>query len=103
MERRLFLKSLFAVAGAVGIAAVLPAESMAMPISGPANGLPANPTTEPAVATPEDIEGAKVEDVQFFYRRRRRFIYRRRPRYIYRRRFFRPRYRRVYRRRVFFY
>ncbi len=94
MERRHFLKSLFAVAGALGVAAVLPKAAEAMPLTDPAKGAPAPAAIEPAVATPDDIENARVENVQYYYRRRRYFFRPRRRIFFYRR----P----VYRRRVFF-
>ncbi len=96
MERRLFLKSLLGLAGAavVGIAAGSQAEAM------PVDHATSAPETkvDAAVATPEDVEAAKTQSVQYYWRRRRvvrRYYYR--PRYVVRPRFYVRR--RYYRRR----
>lgn len=98
MERRLFLMSLLGLAGAalIGPGALL--EAQALPIAPPSGPGP-RVGPEEAVASPQDIETAKAEDVRFRVVRRRRL----RRRYVVRRRFYRPRVvvrRRYYRPRV---
>ena len=90
MNRRSFLRSLGVLAGALGAGALLPGDAQALPVA-PDAAKDAAGQLEPAVATPEDIEAAQPENVQYYYRRRRRvFIYRRR-RVYWRRRFIRRR------------
>lgn len=96
MDRRSFMKSLGLFAGALGASALLPGAVQAMPVAIDASKDTAG-QLEPAVATPEDIEAAQLENVQYYYRRRRRVFYRRR-RFIYRRRRIYWRRRRYYRR-----
>jgi hypothetical protein len=91
MERRAFLK--FMIAGA-GAAAAVAASGEALALT----SLPAVPPAgapEPAVATPADLEQAKVEQTQwgyyrrrYYWRPRRRFFWRR-PRVWRRRRYYR--------------
>jgi hypothetical protein len=81
MERRGFLKVAFGAAGAVAAFAVLPAEATTrmapMPKLEPAMG----EAPAAAIATPEDMADAKVENVYWRWRRRgwrhRRWGYRR--------------------------
>ena len=93
MDRRLFLKSLFAVAGTLGATSIVADGARAMPVADPAAGAPLDLQTAPAVATPEDIDAARIEDVRWVRRRRRRWIFRRRRRRVFwrRRRYFRRR------------
>jgi len=98
MDRRGFLKVAHGVTGAAAALASLPAE--AMPVA-PMPQTGANPGEAPAaaIATPEDMADAKVENVYWGWRRRRwgyrRWGYRpwgwRRRRY-WRRRYWRRRY-----------
>lgn len=102
MERRSFLKGLFA-------AAVVAAGCAAKPPGAEAAPLPARPTTPvepdlaaPAVADDADIAGAKVEKAQYYVVRRRRWRPRRRVYYVRPRRVYYYRPRRVYyRRRIY--
>ena len=100
MDRRDFLKSLFGVVGVAAAASVLAPAAEAFPlVAKPAT--PDGGAPEPAVATPEDIEKAEIEQAGWRrYRRRRRYFrrYWRRRRYFrrYRRRYFRRRYFRRY-------
>lgn len=93
MDRRGFLKVALGVTGAAAALATLPAEAMPMapmPQTGPRPG----EAPAAAIATPEDMAGAKVENVYWGWRRRR-WGYRpwgwRRRRY-WRRRYWRRRY-----------
>jgi hypothetical protein len=105
MERRSFLKGLFAAAAVAAGCAARPPGAEAAP-------LPARPTPPvepkvagPAVADDADVAAAKVEKAQYYVVRRRwrprRRVYRRvyyvRPRRVY---YYRPR--RVYYRRRYF-
>ena len=85
MNRRSFLRSLGVLAGALGAGALLPGDAQALPVA-PDAAKDAAGQLEPAVATPEDIEAAQPENVQYYYRRRRRIFWRRRRVFIYRRR-----------------
>jgi hypothetical protein len=93
MERRLFLKSLFGLAGVAVVGALSSGEAHALPIAQPTGPGP-QVQPEEAVATPQDIDAAKTEKVQYYYRwrrPRRRYVVRRyyyRPRYVVRRRYF---------------
>ena len=84
MERRTFLLGLFGgMAAAAGLAAtgVTPAQAL------PATPVPAKtpePATDAADIKPEDLDGVRTEDAQYYYYRRRRW----RPRYRY---YYRPR------------
>jgi hypothetical protein len=78
MDRRGFLKVALGVTGAAAALATLPAQAMPMapmPHAGP------NPGEAPAaaIATPEDLAEAKIENVYWGWRRRRwrRWGYRR--------------------------
>ena len=73
MERRLFLKCIFAGAGAAAIAFALPSRALTRvaPIE-PVDEAPVL-TPEAAVATPEDMERAKIEKTYWYWRRRRRW------------------------------
>jgi hypothetical protein len=76
MDRRGFLKVALGVTGAAAALASLPAEAMPvapMPPTGPRPG----EAPAAAIATPEDIADAKVENVYWGWRRRRRWGYRR--------------------------
>jgi len=97
MERRALLKLLCLGATAAVVASPARAFTRLAPVAPP----DFDPTTTPqaAVATPEDIERAKVEKARWWRRRRRRHYrryYRRyyyyRPRRYYRPRFWRPRF-----------
>jgi hypothetical protein len=98
MERRTFLLGLVGgLAAAAGLAATG---------STPAEALPLKPTPTPGGAAedaadikPEDLDGVRTEDAQYYIVRRRRYRpwrrrYYYRPRYIYRprRRYWRRRY-----------
>ena len=96
MDRRLFLRSLFIGAGVLAVTTTLPDIAHAMPAAEPFRDTPVGNAPSAAVATPEDIEAARLEDIQYGWRRRRRRVYFRRRRYGYRRRYFRRRYRRRY-------
>lgn len=93
MERRAFLKFILAGAGAAAVAEPARALTSIAPLAAPDAG----PAAESAVATAEDIENAKVEKTQWYYRRRvwrpRRW---RRRYWRYYRRFYRPRRRYYY-------
>jgi hypothetical protein len=79
MDRRGFLKVVLGVTGAAAALATLPAE--AMPRMAPMPQTEPTPGEAPAaaIATPEDIADAKVENVYWGWRRRRwrRWGYRR--------------------------
>jgi hypothetical protein len=110
MERRTFLLGLFgglAAAAGFGATGARPAQA---PASARADPQPDAPT-EAANIKPEDLDAVRVEEAQYYYRRRyrpwRRRYYRRywrrrrrywRPRRFYYRRYWRPR-RRYWRRR----
>src|SRR5947209_8165898 len=70
MDRRGFLKVALGVTGAAAALATLPAAAMPvapMPQTGPMPG----EAPAAAIATPEDIAGAQVENVYWGWRRRR--------------------------------
>jgi hypothetical protein len=67
MERRAFLK--FMIAGA-GAAAAVAASGEALALTSVPAVVPPAEGPEPAVATPADLEQAKVEKAQWGYRRR---------------------------------
>src|SRR5947209_14647312 len=70
MDRRGFLKVALGVTGAAAALATLPAEAMPMaPL--PQTGPKAGEAPAAAIATPEDIADAKVENVYWRWRRRR--------------------------------
>lgn len=108
MQRREFLRFIFAGASAAAAVAVSSAPSRALTtlpaLEPPASDRQAAP--EAAVATESDIEQAKIEKSYWVYRRRywrprRRYYWRRRYYPVYRRRYYyRPRY---YRRRFYYY
>lgn len=95
MERRAFMK--FFVAGAAAVLAAGPSQALTSvaPLDAPRA---LEPAPEAAVATPEDLEQARVEKTYWYYRRR---VWRR-PRWRRRawRRYYRPRY---WRRRRYYY
>jgi hypothetical protein len=93
MDRRFFLRSLVAAAGAAALVPVLGLENEAM--AAPRAKADVKPTPADTLDADAPAEGAT--ESQFFYYRRPRYYYR--PRYVYRRRFYRPRY--VYRRRFY--
>ena len=89
MERRIFLTAMLGVAGAFATSALPGAEAMALPVDR-ASDAPRPIGSEAAVATPEDLEQARTENVWYYWRRRRfyrRYYYR--PRYYVRRRYYR--------------
>ena len=96
MERRFFLKSLLGLAGAAVVGVAAGSQAEAMPVDHPTIAPEVKP--DAAVATPEDVEAAKTQSVQYYWRRRRvvrRYYYRPRyyrPRYVVRRRYYRRRY-----------
>ena len=97
MERRTFLLGLVGgLAAAAGLAATGSTPAQALPLATPApNG---SDKAEVADIKPEDLDGVRTEDAQYYYRRR----YRPWRRRYYRRYYWRPRrryYRRYYRRR----
>jgi hypothetical protein len=70
MDRRGFLKVALGVTGAAAALATLPAE--AMPVAPlPQTGRRAGEAPAAAIATPEDLADAKVENVYWGWRRRR--------------------------------
>jgi hypothetical protein len=70
MDRRGFLKVALGVTGAAAALATLPAEAMPMaPL--PQTGPRAGEAPAAAIATPEDLAEAKVENVYWGWRRRR--------------------------------
>ena len=76
MERRGFLKLALGVAAAAGVAGAT-SRTEALPVAAavqPQSPATAEATPEPAVATPQDVEGAHVEKVWW----RRRWWWRRR-------------------------
>jgi TAT (twin-arginine translocation) pathway signal sequence len=78
MDRRGFLKVALGVAGAAAALASLPAD--AMPVAPmPQTGAKPGEAPAAAIATPEDMADAKVENVYWGWRRRRwrRWGYRR--------------------------
>jgi hypothetical protein len=92
MERRAFLRLMFAGAGAAAVVASSPTQALTSlaPLAPPA-------APEDAVARPADMEQAKVENSYWVYRRR--YYWRPRRRYWrrrYWRRYYRPRFRRRY-------
>ena len=104
MHRRLFIQSLFSLAGAATGVTLLTPQAQAMPFLDPRIPLDENRPDglSAAIATPEDLDRAEVQDARWRIRRRRRFFFRRRRRFVFRRRrrvFFRRRSRFVYRRR----
>ena len=93
MDRRFFLRSLFAVAGAAALVPVIGPEDEAMA----APRAKADVTPAPAETPGADAPGEGATESQYYYYRRPpRFRYYRRPRFYYR-----PRY--VYRRPRFYY
>ncbi|HEX8167993.1 MAG TPA: hypothetical protein VF601_19670 [Beijerinckiaceae bacterium] len=94
MERRTFLLGLVGgLAAAAGLAATGSTPAEALPLAGPVPDATGKAGTEAADIRPEDLDGVKVEETQYWYRRRRRY---------YRRYYWRPRrryYRRYWRRR----
>src|SRR5690348_4204097 len=95
MDRRGFLKVAFGVAGAAAALASLPAEAMPRMAPVPETGPKPGEAPVAAIATPEDIAEAKVENVYWRRWGYRRWGYRpwgwRRRRY-WRRRYWRRRY-----------
>jgi hypothetical protein len=93
MERRTFLLGLVGgLAAAAGLAAAgsTPAEALPLPNAAPN----ASGKGEAADIRPEDLDGVRTEETQYWRRRRRRY-YRRyywRPRRRYYRRYYRRRY-----------
>jgi hypothetical protein len=95
MDRRTFLTGLVGgLAAAAGLAAAGSTPAQALPLAGPAPDAPGK--AEAADIRPEDLDGVRTEDAQYYIVRRRRY----RPwrRRVYRRYYWRPR-RRYYRRR----
>jgi len=76
MERRDFLKIAFGLA-AGAIVTARAAQAMTPPPSPLTNEPATDMAANPAVATPEDVEGAKVEKIQWRHRRYRRWRRRR--------------------------
>ena len=62
MDRRFFLKSLAAAAGALGAGALAPREAHALPAPVDA---PPRETVQPALAMPDDVEEARIENVHW--------------------------------------
>jgi hypothetical protein len=95
MERRTFLLGLVGgLAAAAGLAAT--GSTQALPLAAPTPDAPGK--AEAADIRPEDLDGVRTEEAQYYYRRR----YRPWRRRYYRRYYWRPRrryYRRVWRRR----
>jgi hypothetical protein len=94
MDRRLFVRGLFAFGAAAAAAATLaPGAAEAAPtpvLKDPTSGDEANRLESDYR---QDVDGApKTEDAQYYYYHRPRY----RRRVYYRRRYYRPRYRRVY-------
>ncbi|MBI1867305.1 MAG: hypothetical protein HYS06_03265 [Methylocystis sp.] len=88
MERRTFLTLMFAGAGA-SMLATFASPSKALTRLAPIEPIDDTPTLKPeaAIATPEDMETAKIEKIQYWYwRRRRRWGWRRRRWWGWRRR-----------------
>jgi hypothetical protein len=71
MERRSFLKCIFA--GAVAAAIAFASPSRALTRVAPIEPVDEALTPEAAVATPEDMERAKIEKTYWYWRRRRRW------------------------------
>ncbi|HYY83422.1 MAG TPA: hypothetical protein VE686_02830, partial [Beijerinckiaceae bacterium] len=91
MERRTFLLGLVGgLAVAAGLAATGSTPAEALPLKAPPAPVPGG-ADEAADIKPEDLDGVRTEDAQYYYYRRRRW----RPRYRY---YYRPR-RRYWRRR----
>lgn len=95
MERRAFLKNSLGIAAGLAVLATsahaAPQTRPIDPLAGPPNGKPEpEAAAQPAVATPDDIDKAQVEQVRWGWRRRwrrRRFWGYRRRRFWRRRRF----------------
>ncbi|MDF2120444.1 hypothetical protein PY365_33265 [Roseiarcaceae bacterium H3SJ34-1] len=96
MDRRFFLRSLVAAAGAAALVPVLGLENEAM--AAPRAKADVKPVA-PADTLDADVPAEGATESQYFYYRRPRYYYR--PRYVYRRPryYYRPRY--VYRRRFY--
>lgn len=93
MDRRGFLKAALGVAGAAAALATLPAEAMPRMAPAPETGPKPGEAPAAAIATPEDIADAKIENVYWrrrWYWRRRYWGWRRRR--YWRRRYWRRRY-----------
>jgi hypothetical protein len=93
MDRRFFLRSLVAAAGAAALVPVLGLENEAM--AAPRAKADIKPAPADTLDADAPAEGA-TESQFFYYRRRPRYFYRPRyyyrPRYFYRRRFYRRRF-----------
>lgn len=96
MDRRFFLRSLVAAAGAAALVPVLGLENEAMAASRAKAEVKPDLNTAPAEPVDADAPAEGATESQYFYYRRPRYYYR--PRYVYRRPryYYRPRY--VYRR-----
>ena len=96
MERRTFLLGLVGgLAAAAGLAAPGSTPAEALPLAGPAPDATGKAAPEAADIRPEDLDGVRTEEAQYYIVRRRRY----RPwRRRYYRRYWRPR-RRYWRRR----
>lgn len=94
MDRRGFLKVALGVTGAAAALAALPAQAMPRMAPVPPTGPMPGEAPAAAIATPEDIADAKVENVYWGWRRRRywRHRYWRRRRWGYYHRPWRRRY-----------
>ncbi|PWB82748.1 MAG: hypothetical protein C3F11_10265 [Methylocystaceae bacterium] len=105
MQRRAFLKFIFAGAGAAAAVAASTTPSLALTTLAPLEPPTGTPHAAPesAVATQEDMERVEIEKSYWGYRRRywrpRRHYWRRHYYPVYRRRYWRPRY---YRRRYYY-
>ena len=99
MERRTFLLGLVGgLAAAAGLAATGSTPAEALPLKAPPAPVPGG-ADEAADIKPEDLDGVRTEDAQYYIVRRRRYRpwrrrYYYRPRYFYRprRRYWRRRY-----------
>ena len=87
MERRAFLQMLCIGMGAMSVA--MPAKALTLVDQPPRWGSELGQAPEPSVATPEDIDGAKIEKVRYgHWRRVNRRHYRRVSRRVYRRHYY---------------
>ena len=94
MERRTFLLGLVGgLAAAAGLAAAGSTPAEALPLKAPAPDAPGKGETEAADIRPEDLDGVRTEEAQYYIVRRRRYRpWRRRYYWRPRRRYWRRRY-----------
>jgi len=100
MDRRFFLRSLVAAAGAAALVPVLGIENEAMAAPRAKGDVKPDDKAAPADTLDVDAPAEGATESQYYYYRRPRYYYR--PRYVYRRPryyYYRPRY--VYRRRYY--